>query len=471
MGVAATAMAILSIGLALILAWRQSGAVSKPLHALSMAVERISQGDLGERVQADSPGEIGVLQQGINRMAVRLAENQRTQEERIQEATAELRAQKAQAESATLAKSRFLAAASHDLRQPLHALSLLVEAMRERVPAGEALRLTEHIVSSVSTMESLLNTLLDLSRLDAGVVDAHPECFPLDRVLENIERQFAPVAALKGLRLSVRHSRVWIYSDPALLERILANLVSNALRYTDAGGVVLGARRVQQDWLRLEVWDTGKGIPPEFQARVFEEYFQLANPERHRDKGLGLGLAIVTRLARLLGSQVQIRSRMGRGSCFHLRFARCHARREPEIKAAAANVALPLKHALVAFIDDDESILEAMVEVFDHWGVALAAGEDGEQVRRELQELGRAPDLILSDYRLKDGHTGVEAIATLRQAFGPVPAALLTGDTAPETIQAVRQSGLPVLHKPLKPAKLRALLSHLLAEAPQHPIP
>ncbi len=463
-GLAAAGMAFASISLALILAWRLSGKVSEPLHALTKTVGRISQGDLGERVREDSPGEIGQLQQGINRMATRLEENQRIQELRIQEATAELRAQKAQAESATLAKSRFLAAASHDLRQPLHALSLLVEALLERVPEGEAKRLAEHIESSASTMENLLNALLDLSRLDAGVVEARPECFPLDRVLENLERQFAPMAAIKGLRLSVRRTRAWIYSDPALLERILANLVSNALRYTDTGGILVGARRVQRDWLRLEVWDTGKGIPAEFQAKVFEEYFQLANPERHRDKGLGLGLAIVSRLARLLGSSVQVRSRMDKGSCFHLRFARCHARREEQVKPASKGVAIPLEHALVAFIDDDDSILEAMVEVFDQWGVALAAGEDGDQVRRELEELGRKPDVILSDYRLKDGKTGVDAIATLQEAFGPLPAALLTGDTAPETIQALRQSGLPVLHKPLKPAKLRAFLSHLLAD-------
>lgn len=468
---AAAGMAIVSISLALMLAWRLSGVVSEPLHLLTQAVGRISQGKLDERVPNNAPGEIGQLQQGINRMASRLAENQRIQEQHIQEATAELRAQKAQAESATLAKSRFLAAASHDLRQPLHALSLLVEALRERVPEGEAKRLAEHIESSASTMESLLNALLDLSRLDAGVVEARPECFPLDRVFANVERQFAPVAAIKGLRLVVRHTRAWVYSDPALLERILANLVSNALRYTDAGGVLVGARRVQKDWLRLEVWDTGKGIPPEFQAKVFEEYFQLANPERHRDKGLGLGLAIVSRLARLLGSSVQVRSRLGKGSCFNLRFARCHARAEEAPKPVAKRVAMPLEHALVAFIDDDESILEAMVDVFDHWGVALAAGEDGAQVRRELEELGRRPDVILSDYRLREGRTGIEAIATLREAFGPIPAALITGDTAPETIQAIRQSGLPLLHKPLKPAKLRAFLSHLLAETSAHPSP
>lgn len=464
---AAAGMAIVSMGLALVLAWRLAGVVSKPLHNIIQAVGRISQGELGERVPEDSPGEIGRLQQGVNRMAGRLEENQRVQEQRIQEATAELRAQKAQAESATLAKSRFLAAASHDLRQPLHALSLLVEALRERVPEGEAKRLADHIAASAHSMESLLNALLDLSRLDAGVVEARPECFPLSRVLDNLESQFAPMAAAKGLRLRMRPCRVWLYTDPALLERILANLVSNALRYTDSGSVLVGARRVQMNWVRVEVWDTGKGIPAEFQARVFEEYFQLANPERHRDKGLGLGLAIVARLAKLLGSQAHVHSRMGKGSCFSLRFARCHARRvEEHPQPPSRGVEVPLGHALVAFIDDDESILEAMVELFDQWGVALAAGVDGEQVRRELEELGRKPDVILSDYRLRDGHTGVQAIAILQKAFGPLPAALVTGDTAPETIQALRLSGLPILYKPLKPAKLRAFLSHMLVDSP-----
>jgi CheY-like chemotaxis protein len=251
-----------------------------------------------------------------------------------------------------------------------------------------------------------------------------------------------------------------------LMERILANLVSNALRYTERGRVLIGARRESDKNLRLEVWDTGKGVPAEFQDRIFEEYFQLDNPERHRDKGLGLGLAIVSRLAHLLDGRVSVRSHPGRGSCFRFSVAQC----SPAVQQMAATVpvspgfALPLEHALVAFIDDDEAILSAMVAVFDHWGVDLAAGVDAEVVRGELESLGRAPDIILCDYRLRDGRTGIEAIRMLREAFGQdIAAALLTGDTAPDTIQAIDASGLQVLHKPLKPAKLRAFLSHLLA--------
>ncbi len=465
-GLAAAGMAGLSILFALALAWRLAGGVSHPLHAIIQTVARLADGKLTERTPETSAGEIGLLEHGVNRMAHALEENQRTLEGRIQEATSELLGQKLAAEAAVLAKSRFLASASHDLRQPLHALTLLVTALRERVKDEEARRLAEHIDASASAMEGLLNGLLDLSKLDAGVVEAHPVCFPISKVLNSVERQFAPLARERNLRLAVHPTTLWAYSDPVLMERILSNLVANALRYTERGRVLIGARRVQKDWIRLEVWDTGKGIPQEYQSRIFEEYFQLNNPERHRDKGLGLGLAIVARLSRLLGGEVSVRSHYGRGSCFDFRVARCSPAAQQMVarQPVSPGFALPLENALVAFIDDDEAILGAMVEVFDHWGVALAVGEDAEQVRAELEELGRKPDIILSDYRLRDGRTGIDAIRTLREAFGQnIAAALLTGDTAPDTIQAINACHLAVLHKPLKPAKLRAFLSHLLA--------
>ena len=471
-GLAAAGMAALSVLLALVLAWRLAGGVSRPLQAITATVARLADGHLTERTPESSPGEIGLLESGVNRMAQALEENRRDLERRVQDATAELRGQKLAAESAVKAKSRFLAAASHDLRQPLHALSLLVAALKDRVRDKESRRLAEHIEASASAMEGLLNALLDLSRLDAGVVEAHPVCFPVARVFERVENQFALLARERGLGLSAHPTSLWAYTDPVLMERILANLVANALRYTEHGRVLIGARRVGDKLIRVEVRDTGKGIPEEFQERIFEEYFQLENPERHRDKGLGLGLAIVSRLANLLGGHVSVRSHPGRGSCFHFQVARCSAaaQRMAASLPASPGFALPLEHALVAVIDDDEAILEAMAEVFDHWGVGLAAGVDAEQVRDELVALGRGPDIILCDYRLRSGHTGIEAVHLLRQAFGAdIAAALLTGDTAPDTIQAIDASGLPVLHKPLKPAKLRAFLSHLLATPPGQP--
>jgi two-component system, sensor histidine kinase len=467
LGLAAAGAAGVAILMALVLAWRLSGDVSRPLQAITHTVAQLADGNLTERTPEISHGEVGQLERGINRMAGALEENQLNLTMRIREATAELMGQKLAAEDAVSAKSRFLAAASHDLRQPLHALTLLVTALREQAPKGEAGRLARHIEASANAMGSLLNALLDLSKLDAGVVEVRPSCFPIQRVFTHVAEQFQPVAQARGIRLIFARSSLWSYSDPVLAGRILSNLVSNALRNTDVGGVLVGARRVGKHGIRIEVRDTGKGIPKEFQARIFEEYFQLDNPERHRDKGLGLGLAIVARLARLLGSQVQVRSEPGRGACFMFRLARCAAAPDqPEAAPPATALTLPLEKALVAFIDDDEAILAAMVEVFDHWNVALAAGEDAEQVRAELQALGRVPDLILCDYRLRGGHTGVEAVQLLREAFGAdIPAALLTGDTATDTIQAIKASQLPVLHKPIKPAKLRAFLSHLLADS------
>ncbi len=467
LGLAAASAAGVAILMSLVLAWRLSGGVSRPLQAITHTVAQLADGKLTERTPETSLGEVGQLERGVNRMAGALEENQHNLTLRVRDATSELMGQKLAAEAAVLAKSRFLAAASHDLRQPLHALTLLVAALREQAPKGEVGRLARHIEASANAMESLLNALLDLSKLDAGVVEARPACFPIERVFTHVAEQFQPVAQARNIRLIFARSSLWSYSDPILVERILANLVSNALRNTDLGGVLVGARRAGKDWIRIEVRDTGKGIPHEFQSRIFEEYFQLDNPERHRDKGLGLGLAIVTRLARLLGSQVRVRSEPGQGACFLFQLPRCAAAPDqPEAALPAMAFTLPLEKALVAFIDDDESILAAMVEVFDHWDVALAAGEDAEQVRAELQALGRAPDLILCDYRLRDGRTGVEAVAVLRAAFGAdIPAALLTGDTATDTIQAIKASQLPVLHKPLKPAKLRAFLSHLLADS------
>jgi CheY-like chemotaxis protein len=275
----------------------------------------------------------------------------------------------------------------------------------------------------------------------------------------------------KGVRLRVHPSSVTLFTDPVLLERILSNLLANAIRYTDQGRIILGVRRVQTDWALIEVWDSGRGIPKNFNEKIFEEYFQLENPERDRDKGLGLGLAIVQRLARLLGSPVEVRSSLGKGSCFRVRMVRCEQADAQDKSASPYEdmVAVrPGRSSLVAFIDDDESILEAMTAVFDQWGIDIAVGVDANQIKGDLLELGRKPDAILTDYRLREGRTGIEAITVLREAFGPdIPAVLITGDTAATTIQAITNSGLPVLYKPLQPAKLRAYINHMLSPVVQ----
>ena len=455
------------------LGWRLSQGLSQPLRSVIGTVRELASGRLNARAREGSEGEIGELERGVNRMAEVMQAHALEMEHRVDEATTELRAQKTAAEAAMMARSRFLAAASHDLRQPMHALTLLVEALKEKIrpQAGEPLRLVEHIEASAHAMESLLNALLDISKLDAGVVVARLECFVVAPMLERLGRQFGPLAAEKRLALHIHPSQVAVFTDPVLLERILSNLIANAIRYTQHGRVVVGLRRVQKDWVRFEVLDTGPGIPEDFRERIFEEYFQLENPERDRDKGLGLGLAIVQRLTRLLGSPVEVESTVGRGSAFKIRAVRC----EPpvaKVEDTQPGTSTPGllgnrgQPPLVVFIDDDEAILEAMAAVFDQWGIDLAAGFDAQQIKDDLFELGRRPDAILCDYRLRDGRTGIEAIQELRSVFGPgIPAALITGDTATTTIQAIDATGLPVLHKPLKPAMLRAYLSHMLSLA------
>ncbi len=449
-----------------LIAWRMSVSLSTKLHELTGAVERIAGGELQLRVAQANRGELGVLERGINHMAQSMEQSHCDLEQRIADATVELIARRQAAEAAVLAKSRFLAAASHDLRQPLHALTLLVAALREQVAKGEVARLAQHIEASALAMQSLLNSLLDLSRLEAGVVQVRPECFAVDALFDRLEQHFFPIARDKKLRLRLHRTHMTAQTDPLLLERILANLLANAIRYTDRGTVLVGARRDGVRGLRIEVWDTGRGIPVDYQARVFEEYFQLDNPERDRNKGLGLGLAIVDRLARLLDCPVSIRSQPGRGSCFSVTVPRGvalpEAKRDELAKPASAQSAL--EGAMVALIDDDVPILEATATLLEMWGMDMAAGTNAEEIRQDLVTLGRRPDVILSDYRLSDGRNGIEAIEALRLAFGAdIPAALITGDTAPETIQIIGRSGLPVMHKPLRPAKLRALLAHLLA--------
>jgi len=449
-----------------LLAWWLSRSITRPLDGVLAAVDRLSTGELDVRLPGGSPGEIGVLERGINQMAQALVDNQRQMAQRVETATADLTAQKQSAEAAVLAKSKFLATASHDLRQPLHAMSLLVSALKEKIRPdnSEARQLAGYIEASAHSMENMLSTLLDLSRLDAGVVVARPVCLPVEPVLERLRQQFQPIADEKGIELRIPSSRLGIFTDPALLERILSNLLSNAVRYTDRGKVLLALRRIQKEWVRIEVWDTGRGIPGSYRERIFEEYFQLENPERDRGKGLGLGLAIVKRLSQLLGTPVQVQSGP-KGTCFSLRTARClpSTGGQPASTAAPALAVLP-EQAMVAFVEDDETILEAMAALFEQWGIELAAGGDAAAVKADLLELGRVPDVILSDYRLRGGRNGIEAINELRAVFGPhIPAALITGDTAPSTIQAISASGLPMLHKPVKPAKLRALLTHLLS--------
>ncbi|WP_294536988.1 hybrid sensor histidine kinase/response regulator [uncultured Rhodoblastus sp.] len=372
----------------------------------------------------------------------------------------ELRIQKEAAEQANIAKSSFLAAASHDLRQPVHALSLLVGALQGHAMSDEMRGLVEHIGGSVAAMDGLFNSLLDISRLDAGVVKTSIEEFAIQPLLARVCRDYGDEAETRGLGLVLLPCSAIVRSDPVLIERILRNLVANALRYTESGRVVVGCRR--RNGLRIEVWDTGRGIPPDQQQQIFREFYQLANSERDRAKGLGLGLAIVDRLAKLLDCRLSLKSAPGKGSVFRIVVPLAHN----QVLNAALAPEAPLNampRGLILVIDDDAAIQGAMASLLSSWGhEVVAAGSLAEMLERVETSL-RRPDLLLCDYRLRDGENGIDVIRRLQSEYNEaLPAVLITGDTAPDRLREARESGLILLHKPVTNIKLRATVGNLI---------
>ena len=372
----------------------------------------------------------------------------------------ELRIQKEVAEQANVAKSSFLAAASHDLRQPVHALGMFVGALQGHAMNDEMRSLVEHIGSSVNAMDGLFNSLLDISRLDAGIVDTHIESFPIQPLLARVCRDYAAESQAKGLRLVLHHCSAIVRTDPVLIERILRNLVSNAVRYTDRGRVVVGCRR--QNGLSIEVWDTGRGIPLEKQKQVFQEFYQLSNTERDRTKGLGLGLAIVDRLATLLDCRLALRSELGKGSVFKIGIQLADKQLHWAAPASEApESAMP--RGLILVVDDEAAIQQAMQSLLSSWGHdVIVAGSCAGMLER-IATCSVRPDLIVCDYRLRDGEDGIAVVERLRSEYNEdIPAVLITGDTAPDRLKDAQESSLVLLHKPVANSKLRAAIGNLM---------
>ncbi|QGZ38161.1 signal transduction histidine kinase [Pseudoduganella flava] len=365
-----------------------------------------------------------------------------------------------QAVEANLAKSRFMVAASHDLRQPAHALGMFLETLARGELSAAQRRVLENARSASQASADMLNTLLDMSRIDAGVIEASTRPFALQEILNRIERELAPQGDAKGLVYRTRDTDALCESDPALVELILRNFVTNAIRYTERGGVLVGAR-ARGDRMHLEVWDTGIGIDPSKFHDIFREFHQLNNPERDRSKGLGLGLAIADGLARKLGHRLELASRPGRGSVFRLVLPR--AARTPhagEHAAPAPAPAQPQLHAHVLVIDDDAAVRTGMAMLLQGWGCTCDVVEAPEQALAAAR--ARLPDVVISDFRLRENHTGTEVIAALGTALGrPVRALLITGDTGPERLREAQRGGLPLLYKPVSPLRLHAALRGL----------
>jgi signal transduction histidine kinase/FixJ family two-component response regulator len=369
------------------------------------------------------------------------------------------------AEAANRGKTQFLATASHDLRQPLHAMGLFAAALSARAHDVHARNLVASINASVEALERLFSALMDISKLDAGAVAPKREAFPLAPMFERLQREFGPLAAAKGLRFTVVPTRAWVDSDPVLLERILANLASNAVRYTARGGVVIGARR-REGRLALEVWDSGIGIPAAERERIFEEFYQVGSPGRHSSKGMGLGLAIIRRLATLLEHPVRIDSEPGKGSRFSVEVALATPAVPATMTArpAVALRATTLSGARIAVVDDEGIVVEGMQALFAAWGAQVVGAASGEAMLVALGEAEAYPDLLIADYRLAHDELGTDVVARLRRELGlAIPALLISGDSSAATLDALRNSGVDFLLKPVLPEELKAEAQRLLA--------
>lgn len=354
-------------------------------------------------------------------------------------------------------KSRFLAIASHDLRQPMHALGLFAATLEKRLQGSGEAPLVHNLVRSIDGLDRSFNVMLDISRLDAGTIEPNFQRFPLRDLFRRLHMHFAGQAEQAGLGLRFAPGGKSVTSDPQLLERILGNLIQNAIRYTETGGIVVVARTTA-DYVNVEVWDTGTGIQAPELPRIFHEFYQVGRGERARERGLGMGLAIVKRLAMLLGHRLVVASRPGGGTMFRIGIPVGGLPEIEDVTAAADTLPMPLPVAqprTVLLVDDEEPIRQGLVLLLEEWGYQALAAATVEQAVRVVRRLDAPPDLILSDLHLGDGPDGLEAIDAVRRECGfDVTAILITGDTSHEELRRATDSGHPVLFKPVQPRKL-----------------
>ncbi len=461
---------------ALLAAWasvrHMARTVARPLRRVSRTVAALEAGHFearcgvvegdAQRAGAGSSHELALLARDIDRLAERLQHNRQVSEERVREATAVALQRMAEAEQAALSRARFLAAASHDLRQPLHAMGLFIDGLLPGASAAQRpamLRLQE----STEFMGVLLDDLLEISRLDAQVLTPAITKVSLAALFDQLDAQHAAVAAESRVRLRWRDRGLVVRSDAALLQRIVGNLVSNALRHAPPGGTVLVAARRSRadgDKVRIEVRDNGVGIAPIHQGRIFEEFYQVANTERDRRRGFGLGLAICARIAALLGTRITVRSALQAGSTFALALPAAQAAAplaapdEP-----APTPAAPLAGLNCMVVDDDPAILDGSRALLEQWGCRVECIATGAEAIARLGTGDLRFDAVLCDLQLAGDGDGMDVIDAARRLQPEALAVLVSGATGPEVLQRLRQDGVMLLTKPVAPAKLRALLS------------
>jgi signal transduction histidine kinase len=464
---------LLSLLVAGVIGWQVARWISAPLRRLAGAVGQLDQDDQPVSVPVTDRTEIGELQRGFNHAAAALFESRRGLHQRIDEATRELEQKNAALEAASEARSRFLAAAAHDLRQPLYALTLFSAALA--LDEHDPLRLDRiaHIQECVHSLDHLFGELLDLSRLEAGAVQVEISEFPLNQAFAEVSRTFSMVAEQRGLELRLHPVRDWVRTDRTMLTRMLNNLVSNALRFTHRGGALIGARRSGNDRLRIEVWDTGSGIAAEHLPQVFDEFYRIGD---HTDagladgsqSGLGLGLATVQRLAQLLDTVVKVDSRPGRGRVFHFELPLANAQLLAPPVEAEEEPAGDLAGRRVLVLDDDPAILSGIRFLLRSWGCDVAVAEDHQQAQEAIENWPAPVDIVICDLHLRSGERGTDLFAELDRLYerdGETRFArlLVTGETRAERLQEVLADKLTVLYKPVSPQRLRSAMLAALA--------
>jgi two-component system, sensor histidine kinase len=379
---------------------------------------------------------------------------------KLERTNAQLSAAKEEADNANLSKTRFLAAASHDLLQPVMSAKLSILALANLQHSQEGGRLARQVEGSLQTIEDLIKTLLDISKLDAGVVTPEIRRFPLDVLLEGLHATFESSLPPEGSRLKVRPSGLIVESDPVLLQRVLLNLVSNAIHYTRKGGVLVGVRR-RGAACYLDVTDTGAGIPECEQQRIFDEFYRGSSSSNGNRTGLGLGLSIVKRITQALGHELSLKSAPGRGSRFRITLP--VAGTAGTLASSGLAPLVPLDGEIVLIVENEPAAAKAMQQLFEQWGCRTMLASSLSEVDCLLNHMDRLPGIVVADYHLDGNDLGVSAIAAVNAIDPAIPALVITADHTGDTARAVRAAGATLLHKPVSPGRLRAAVTHLLA--------
>jgi len=430
--------------------------ISKPLQLLTDSINRYTPLHKVEEIEDEQnillrEDELGRMGRSFNRLKKDLWE----QGEGLQNA-------KFDAERANKAKSVFLASASHDLRQPLNAMQMYIAALQSKVKDKEILRIIEDINSVSISTARLLNALLDVSELEVGAIKPRHEIFSVNNILISIFQSYLPLAKDKELDFRIVPSSLYVRSDPALLERILGNFMSNAIRYTNKGSVLIGCRK-RGDKVSVEVWDTGCGISDDQMSLIYEDFYQVENKERDRGKGLGLGLALAKRLADSLEHTIDSKSSLGSGSCFSVSVDLAENKADKNQSEIFMNI-MNLSGINILLVEDDIDVLKATKQLLESWGCKVKTARNKDEVMNLIKENPYDnPDIILADNRLPGDASGIDISYLIQEKLQvSIPCVIMTGDVERNHVQSIIDQGFPVLLKPIQPAKFRAMLSHLI---------